>query len=51
MFKFLRLILFIKKHRKNGIANFKILTTETEIIVCPIDKNGKYLEGKIVIVY
>ena len=47
MFKFLQLVCFIRKYRKNGIANFKMLTTETRIIVCPIDRDGKYLDGEI----
>ncbi len=45
MFKWLRLIRFIKKHRKLGYSKFTILTTSEKIIVkvnVPPDKDMIY---------
>lgn len=36
--KWTKLIKFIKKNRKKHIAEFTILTTATEIIIVPVDK-------------
>lgn len=33
MIKWIRLLRFIKKHRKNGCASFGLITTGTEVVV------------------
>jgi hypothetical protein len=33
MFKWFRLMRFIRKHRKKGMPSFKIITTSNEVIV------------------
>lgn len=51
MFKWIKLIAFIRNARKNGVANFKVLTTESEIIICEVDKYWNYGKEKIRIKY
>lgn len=41
MFKWFKLIRFIKKHRRiNNIPSFRIITTSEEIIVWVVDKEN-----------
>lgn len=47
MFKWIKLIRFIRKHRKNGMASFTIATTSDEIIIvtegiCDYHKDYKH---------
>lgn len=49
MFKWLELIRFIRKCRKNGTANFKVLTTETSLTICEVDRDWNYGKEKITI--
>ena len=52
MFKWFKLIAFIRNARKKKeIANFKILTTESEIIICEVDKDWNYGKNKLKINY
>jgi len=44
MFKWFRLIAFIKKNRKKGLPHFKILTNSDTIIICAEDKDKSIKE-------
>lgn len=44
MFKWLRLIKFIKKHRSKGISSFSLITTSDKIILTANDREGNTIE-------
>ena len=43
MFKWIRLIKWIKYHRKNGIASFNVVTNSTTLIITTDKKESNYM--------